>query len=62
MSFEERYNKFLNDVRNNVDEIVKISLNGPMADDVQYDLIGPEFRKRQIIEKYGEDIYVKACS
>ena len=61
-TFDDRYQVFLNDVRKYADKIVNDSLAGPMSKDVQYDLIGPEFRKKEIIEKYGEDIYNKACS
>lgn len=57
----QRYQSFLNDVKKTTEEIASTSQPTEGNVDVPWEIVGIEFLSWKVEEKYGKDIYEKAC-
>lgn len=60
-TFDQKYQQFLNDVRKTTSEIVSNSQPSEGNVDIPWKIVGIEFLSWKVEEKYGKDIYKKAC-
>lgn len=60
-TFDQRYQKFLSDVRKKTEEIVYNSQPSEGNVDIPWDIVGIEFVSWEVKDKYGNDIYKRAC-
>lgn len=60
-TIDQKYQEFLEDVRKTTAEIVSNSQPSEDNVDIPWKIVGIEFLSQEIEEKYGKDIYKKAC-
>lgn len=60
-NFDERYQEFLEDVKENTEETANNSRPTENGNEITWQIIGIEFLSWKVEEKYGKDIYEKAC-
>lgn len=60
-TFDQKYQQFLSDVRKTTAEIVSNSQPSEGNVDIPWEIVGIEFLSWEVEEKYGKDIYKKAC-
>lgn len=59
--FDQRYEAFLSDIRENTKKVVLEAEDVEENKVVPWDVVGVEFVSWEIEKKYGKDIYQKAC-
>lgn len=58
-SLDQKYQKFLDEVRKNTAKMASFSQPSEDNDDIHWEIVGIEFLGWKVVEEYGDDVYQK---